>query len=327
MRIYRAMTKDHRRLPEPTPEIAARLEERLGELFLRQRLGVERDHEASVRRRNVFRLKAWVTHPFVIRNSLKLTGLHGRGERNAENLQVRRHDVRSPTLPRSFDGFTVLQLTDLHADISRRAMARLMELLPELDYDICVMTGDYRGDTFGPFDDALEIMGQLCGQLRGPVYGVLGNHDTVLMLPALEAMGIRMLMNEAETIVRSGTSIRLAGVDDGHFYQTDDIATAAADIPSEAFSILLSHTPELYSEAAEAGFDLMLSGHTHGGQICLPGSVAVTLEAKGLPRHMGSGPWQHGDMTGYTSPGAGTCVLPARFNCLPEVTLHRLVCG
>ena len=315
------------RLPEPTPEIAASLEERLGELFLRQRLGVEREHEAGVSRRNVFRLKGWVTHPFVIRNSLKLTGLYGRGERNAQNVQVRRHDLRSSILPRAFDGFTVLHLTDLHADISRRAMARLMELLPELDYDICVMTGDYRGDTFGPFDDALEIMGQLCGQLRGPVYGVLGNHDTVLMLPALEAMGIRMLMNEATAVERGGETIRLAGVDDGHFYHTDDIATAAADIPSEAFSILLSHTPELYSEAAEAGFDLMLSGHTHGGQICLPGSVAVTLEARGLPRQMGAGPWRHGDMTGYTSKGAGTCALPVRFNCLPEVTLHRLVCG
>lgn len=321
------MKRDDHRLPEPTPEIAAKLEERLGRLFLRQRLGVERDHEASVHRRNVFRLKGLITHPFVIRNSLKLAGLHGRGERNAENVQVRRHDVRSQILPRPFDGFTVLHLTDLHADISRRAMARLAELLPDLDYDICVMTGDYRGDTFGPYGNALEVMAALRRRLKDPVYGVFGNHDTVMMLPALEAMGIRMLMNEATSIGRGGATLWLAGVDDGHFYHTDDIATAAAGIPSDAFSILLSHTPELYSEAAEAGFDLMLSGHTHGGQICLPGSVAVTLEAKGLPRHMGAGAWRHGDMTGYTSAGAGTCVLPVRFNCLPEVTLHRLVRG
>jgi predicted MPP superfamily phosphohydrolase len=319
------MKRDDHRLPEPTPELAAKLEERLGRLFVRQRLGVERDHAASVHRRNVFHLKGWMTHPFVIRNSLKLVGLYRRGERNAQDVKVRRHDVCSPILPQAFDGFTILHLSDLHADISVRAMARLAELLPGLDYDICVMTGDYRGDTFGPFADALELMAGIRRQLKDSVYGVFGNHDTLLMLPALEAMGIRMLMNEAATIRRGGATLWLAGVDDGHFYRTDDVAAAAADIPSEAFSILLSHTPELYGEVAETGFDLMLSGHTHGGQICLPGSVAVTLEAKGLPRTMGSGSWRHGDMTGYTSAGAGTCVLPVRLNCLPEVTLHRLV--
>src|SRR3954465_14630772 len=89
------------------------------------------------------------------------------------------------------------------------------------------------------------------------------------------------------------------------------------------FSILLSHTPEVYRQAAQANFDLMLSGHTHGGQICLPGSIPIKLEAV-LPRRMGAGPWQYRDMTGYTSVGAGSSVVPVRLNCPPEITLHHL---
>ena len=94
------------------------------------------------------------------------------------------------------------------------------------------------------------------------------------------------------------------------------------DTPGE-FSILLSHTPEVYRQAAHANFDLMLSGHTHGGQICLPGSIPIKLEAV-LPRRMGAGPWQYRDMIGYTSVGAGSSVVPVRLNCPPEITLHHL---
>jgi predicted MPP superfamily phosphohydrolase len=106
-------------------------------------------------------------------------------------------------------------------------------------------------------------------------------------------------------------------------YRVDNIEKAAAGIPHDEFSILISHTPEIYRQAAHAGFNLMLSGHTHGGQICLPGGIPVTLEAV-LPRHMGSGPWKYHEMIGYTSVGAGSSVVPVRFNCPPEITLHHL---
>jgi predicted MPP superfamily phosphohydrolase len=99
------------------------------------------------------------------------------------------------------------------------------------------------------------------------------------MSPLMEAMGIRMLFNECETVVRGDDRIYLAGVDDPHFYRVDDIEKAASQIPREAFSILLSHTPEIYDRAASSGFDLMLSGHTHGGQLCLPGGIPIKLEA------------------------------------------------
>jgi predicted MPP superfamily phosphohydrolase len=86
---------------------------------------------------------------------------------------------------------------------------------------------------------------------------------------------------------------------------------------------LLAHTPEVYDRAMSARFDLMLCGHTHGGQLCLPGGIPIKLEAA-LPRFMGAGPWRHGAMVGYTSVGAGTSLLPVRLNCPPKITLHTL---
>ncbi len=314
--------------PGLTPDLLEKLERRLGRLHAKQRLGIEKDYEAHVFGHgiNFFHIENWYSLRSVIRSTLKLTGLYWRGRRNAERIQVRHHLVKLPELPASFDSFTILHLSDMHVDFSHGAMQRLIELLPSVGYDICVLTGDFRGNTFGPFDATLEGLAQVRTHLKNPVYGVLGNHDTVCMVPGMEEMGIRMLLNEAETIVRGSERIHLAGIDDAHYYRVDNIEKAASQFPHDEFSILLSHTPEIYRQAAHADFNLMLSGHTHGGQICLPGSIPITLDSV-LPRHMGSGPWKHHDMVGYTSVGAGSVVVPVRLNCLPEMTLHHLQCA
>ena len=306
-------------------KIFSKLEQRLGRLHARQRLGIERDHEAQVfgQGLNFFHIENWYSIHALMRGALKLSGFYWRGQRNAARIQVRHNTVQFAALPPAFDGFTLLQLSDLHAEMSEGAMRRLAELLPGLDYDVCVLTGDYRGPTYGPHEPALSIMQRLYRDLRGPVYGVLGNHDTIRMVPDLEEIGIRMLLNECETLSRNGQSIYLAGIDDAHYFRVDNIEKAAADIPHDGFSILLSHTPEIYRQAAHAGFDLILSGHTHGGQICLPGSIPVTLDSV-LPRRFGSGAWRYHDMAGYTSVGAGTAIMPVRLNCPPEITLHHL---
>jgi predicted MPP superfamily phosphohydrolase len=309
-------------------DILAKLEQRLGRLHARQRLGIETDHEAQIFGQGLtfFHLENWYSARSIIRNTLKLTGLYWRARRNAERIVVRHNDVVFKDLPPLFDGFTILHISDMHVDMNEVAMQRLSELVGEMRYDLCVLTGDYRGETFGAFEPALDGVGRVRSRLRGPIYGVLGNHDTIQMVPGLEAMGIRILLNECEVIGRGDQRIHLAGIDDAHFYRVDNIEKAALQIPDGEFSILLSHTPEIYRQAAHANFNLMLSGHTHGGQICLPGSIPITLEAA-LPRRMGAGPWQHGNMIGYTSVGAGSSVLPVRLNCPPEVTLHRLRCG
>jgi predicted MPP superfamily phosphohydrolase len=309
-------------------DILSDLERRLGPLHAKQRLGIETDHEAQVfgHGLNFFHVENWYSIHSVIRNALRLAGLYGRGLRNAERVELRNNDVKLGQLPPSFEGFSILHISDMHADMNQRAMSRLIELVDGMRYDICVLTGDFRGKTFGPFDAALEGVARVRAHLTGPLFGVLGNHDTIRMVPALEQMGIRVLLNESDAIVRGNERIYLAGIDDAHFYRADDIEKATAGIPAGAFSILLSHTPEVYRQAAHAGFRLLLSGHTHGGQICLPGSIPITLDSA-LPRRFGSGAWQHHDMIGYTSVGAGSSIVAVRINSRPEITLHRLQRG
>ena len=306
-------------------DILRKLEIRLGPLHARQRLGIERDHEAQVFGQGLtfFHLENSSWAEWIIRNVLKATGLYWRARQNAERILVKRNDMRFKSLPPLFEGFTILHISDLHVDMNEVAMNRLIELVGSMQYDVCVLTGDYRGRTFGPFQPALDGVARVGTHLKQPIYAVLGNHDTIQMVPGLEAMGIRVLLNECEPIVRKDQRIYLAGIDDAHFFRVDNIEKAALTIPRGEFSILLSHTPEVYRQAAHANFDLMLSGHTHGGQICLPGSIPIKLEAV-LPRRMGAGPWQYRDMTGYTSVGAGSSVVPVRLNCPPEITLHHL---
>ncbi len=306
-------------------DIVSRLEQRLGRVHARQRMGIERDHESRVfgQGLNFFHIENWYSVHSVIRGALRVTGLYGRGKRNAALVQVRKNTIRLRNLPAGFAGFTILHISDMHVDINADAMRRLSELLPDLAFDVCVITGDFRGKTFGPFDDTLAGLEPVRAHLGDAVYGVLGNHDTIRMVPGLEDIGIRVLLNESIRIQKSGRWLHLAGIDDAHYFRVDNIEKAAEAIPHEECSILLSHTPEIYRQAAHADFDVLLGGHTHGGQICLPGSIPVTLDSR-LPRRMGSGPWTYHDMIGYTSVGVGASVVPVRLNCPPEITLHEL---
>ena len=322
------LSKDNLSNDNLSDDILSNLERRLGPLHAKQRLGIETDHEAQAfgQGLNFFHVENWYSIHSVIRNALRLAGLYGRGLRNAERVELRHNDVRLGQLPVSFDGFGILHISDMHADMNPGAMSRLIGLVNGMRYDICVLTGDFRGKTFGPFDATLEGVARVRSHLAGPVFAVLGNHDTIKMVPGLEQMGIRVLLNESEPIPRGNERIHLAGIDDAHFYRVDNIEKAAAGIPHGALSILLSHTPEIYRQAAHAGFRLLLSGHTHGGQICLPGSIPITLDSA-LPRRFGAGAWKYHDMIGYTSVGAGSSIIPVRINSRPEITLHRLLCG
>src|ERR1700719_155562 len=306
--------------------VLEKLEERLGRLYARQRLGIEGEREGRVFGQgiNFFHPENWYLSASFIRTALMATGLYWRARKNAEDIKIRRHDIRAPQVPDSFHGFTILHLSDLHADMNSGAMRRLIELLPTVSYDLCVLTGDYRGKTYGPYQAAIDGFARVRAHLQGPVYGVLGNHDTIRMVPALEEIGIRMLLNESDAIERSGEQIHLVGIDDAHYYRVDNIEKAASSLPAADFSILLSHTPEIYRQAAHAGFQVLLSGHTHGGQICLPGAIPIILDSV-LPRRMGAGAWMYRGMVGYTSVGVGSCILPVRLNCPPEITLHRLL--
>ena len=315
-------------LTEAEKQALAALEPRLGHLHVRQRLGLERDYEARVFRAGThfFHLENWYSIHAWIRGILRLSGLHGRGRRNALDIQVREHDVVLPGLPASFDGFTLLHLSDLHVDMRADFVPTLIDAVRAVRYDLCVLTGDYRARTFGPCQATLDGLRQLREHLTGDVYAVLGNHDSLRMVPGMEAMGYRLLLNEWARITRDGESVYLVGIDDAHYYRVENYHRAANDVPSDAVSILLSHTPESYQHAAHAGFNLMLCGHTHGGQICLPGGIPVITDADS-PRSLARGFWKYHDMIGYTSAGAGSCIVDVRLNCPPEISLLRLRCA
>ena len=269
-------------------EVMRRLESRLGRLHAKLRLGIEREHDEQAFGQGLtfLHIENMPLAQAAIEVVLRATGTYWRGRANASKVALKRNDVRIAHLSKAFDGFTILHLSDLHADMSAPAMQRVNEMVRDLAYDLCVLTGDYRGRTFGDCGLCLESVARLREAVRGDIFAVLGNHDSIAMVPDLEEMGIRVLLNECAIINRGPGSLYLAGVDDAHFYRAENIEKAAANIPHDGVSILLSHTPEIYRQAAHAGFDLMLSGHTHGGQICLPGGVPILLEAK-IPRALG----------------------------------------
>lgn len=309
-------------------DVIKQLEQRLGRVHARIRLGIESEsgHRVFGGGTNFFHPENWYSTHSLIRFCLRVSGLYQRGVRNARNIQVKHNSIHLPHLPKPFEGFTILHLSDLHADMDRDTTHAIAATIRDLEYDICVMTGDYRASTFGDYETALEGMQRITLHLRQPVYGVLGNHDSVRMVPGLETQGVTMLLNESVLLERGDHHIALAGIDDAHYFRVNNLEKTVQNIPEDMISILLSHTPEIYRQAVHAAFDVMLTGHTHGGQICLPGGIPLTLDAK-CPRYMGSGQWRYRNMIGYTSVGAGTSIVNVRLNCLPEVTLHRLHTG
>ncbi|HRW50417.1 MAG: metallophosphoesterase [Caldilineaceae bacterium] len=298
---------------------------RVGETHLRQRLTIQVDHAGELlgRGRTLMHIENAEWLMIFIYYSLKVSGLYPWARRNCLDIQCVENDVFLPTLPRAFDGFTLLHLSDLHLDIDPELTGAIVRRLQDVSYDLCVVTGDFRASSSGSYNLALEYAAELVRHLKPPVYAILGNHDFIEFVPPLEAAGYTFLLNETVVLEREGARLYLSGVDDPHFYETDNLHSTRQAIPAGAPSILLAHSPEIYRHAAASGYDFMLSGHTHAGQICLPGRVHIQGNAK-CPRYMIYGPWRHGGMQGYTSAGTGSCGVPARIFCPPEVTLHHL---
>ncbi len=303
----------------------ARLLRRMGEVHLRQRLRMEAVHPGAVfgYGRTFFHLENWYSMHALIRGTLRLTGLYARGVRNARALRLNLNEVRLPRLPAAFAGFRLLHLSDLHLDMAEDFAELIAERVRGVEAELTVLTGDFRYRTHGDYGPALAALARLRPQLPGEVYAVLGNHDSVRMVPAIEDLGIRVLLNEHAVLERGGGRLYLAGVDDPHYFGADNLHRAAEGIPWGAVAVLLAHSPELYREAAACGFDLMLCGHTHGGQVCLPGGFAPMTNAD-CPRAFCRGGWRYRELAGYTSTGVGSSVVGVRYNCPPEVALHIL---
>lgn len=192
----------------------------------------------------------WYGQAAILTACLKAIGLYWRGRRNADAVQLRHNPIELPHLPAAFDGFRILHLSDLHVENSGGALHAVKQLLADMPpYDVYVLTGDYRAKSIGPRDAAVAAMRDLRGHVAAPTFGVLGNHDATAMIAGLEAAGIRLLLNETATITRGGARLHLAGIDDAHYFHTHDLAKVAPAADADV-AVLLSHTPEIYREAA-----------------------------------------------------------------------------
>ena len=264
--------------------------------------------------------------PKALRIVLKLSGLMKWASANALLYQLQEFEIPIEGLPRCFDGYRILHLSDLHIDEILDGGERLCQTVAGLEYDLCVLTGDFRFDTYGSSDEVMSRMARLMEVLdcSDGVVGILGNHDFIEMVPDFEAMGITMLLNESLAIERGEHRVWIVGLDDAHYYEVDDIARAMEYVDSSQSVVLLVHSPEVIEKAAEFGVALYLCGHTHGGQVCLPGGTPIIGNAR-CARNKLSGHWRHGRMQGYTHRGTGTSGLPVRINCPPDVSIHRLI--
>lgn len=258
---------------------------------------------------------------------LKASGLWRRGVENGLDLRLRTLSLSFADLPEAFDGYRILQISDPHLDCAPGLPEVLLDVVRGVETDLCVFTGDFRAGHKGPFTETgiLEAIGAITREVRAAdgFLGILGNHDAADMVPHLERLGIRMLLNETTTLRRAGAALQVTGVDDVHAFYTPAAHAALATRDDAAFKVLLAHSPELAADAADAGHALYLCGHCHGGQVCLPGGRAIVRH---LVRHrdLYAGLWRHGSMAGYTSTGAGLSGVPVRFNCRGEVTLFVL---
>ena len=285
--------------------------------------------EAKHTPRTVEKRRHWVTFRRLLALfgvALRLFGLYERGVRNALDIKLKRIELKFENLPSEFDGYRILQLSDPHVDFLAGPFDTALELISGEQVDLCVLTGDYRKRVSGPFEHILPTFEKLVARsrARSGIYAILGNHDCADMAEAFENLGIDVLVNETRSLQRGGAQIHVTGTDDVHYYYTD-AARAALETAPDGFKIALIHSAELADIAANAGFSLYLAGHTHGGQVCLPGGMPIITHMS-CHRRYASGLWRHGPMTGYTTTGIGVSGLPVRFNTRGEVVLITLRC-
>jgi predicted MPP superfamily phosphohydrolase len=247
-------------------------------------------------------------------------------------VEITRQPIQIERWPASLKGFRIVQLSDIHHSqfLSEREISEAVGMANLLDPDLVALTGDYVSHSAGYIPGCARALGGLRARLG--VFAVLGNHDhwtdAELMASELNAAGIRVLRNETVTIEQSGARFHLAGVDDLLVHR-DDLQQALSSTTRNEPRILLSHNPAIIREAARAGIDLVLSGHTHGGQInwrLLAGrrDSAFRRRLNRPSRRLMRGHAQLGGTQIYVNRGLGTVVLPLRYGCPPEITLLEI---
>ncbi len=286
-------------------------------------------HEKSYKRRTATKHKRNALHPLLILSIValgRLPNLMSRTSQEARSLSVTRTTVRLPHLPTSFEGMTIAFLSDLHCSyltppaFLHEVIDETMRLKPEL----ILLGGDYI--THGTM--YLRPLGDLLSRLRAPygVYSVMGNHDYWVDVGAVRAAlsqaGIVDLTNSGAWLRYDGSRIRIAGVGD-LWEDRQDLHAALDGTKENEVAILLSHNPDYVARLKDRRVKLVLSGHTHGGQVRLPGVGPLVTNSK-YGRRLVSGLISFDSFQLYVSRGLGTVIVPIRYNCPPELCLITL---
>ena len=276
--------------------------------------------------KSVFSRLLWEILIVIYKLFLRLFFLEKIAIRNTIEYRVEKVDVFLRNIPEVFHGFSILQLSDIHIESIVDNGKRLRQVISAQDFDLCVITGDFR---CGDVENCNVTMDMVRGlvemlQCKFGIVAVLGNYDIIEIVPPLEELGVKILLNESLPIKLGSDVIWIAGVDDPHFFRMHNLKLALQGICSKSTKILLSHSPEIIKDASDLDVDYYLSGHTHGGQICLPNGLPVITNCR-CRRKYSSGAWRYRNMSGYTSRGVGVSRVQARFFCPPEITLHRLM--
>ena len=293
---------------------------RLGAAAWQQRLAIEKSPKHRAKNHTLRNPPAW--HPYaILHGMLKLSGLMRLAHKQYLSPVVERNAFTLTNLPEALHNFTLLQITDIHADLDPGHLPFLIDTIKIVDYDLCVLTGDFQ-NAFDATSTAIELLHPVLSTIQKPCFAVPGNHDTIEMIEQLEQAGLPFLLNENVLINHDGATLHLCGIDDPIYFRGHNLVKARQGVAADAVTILLSHVPTTAEDASRLGYDIQLSGHTHGGQLCLPGGIPI---AKGsTPRSRASGAWRVGRLQGYTSRGVGASHIPARLFCPPEITLHTL---
>jgi predicted MPP superfamily phosphohydrolase len=270
------------------------------------------------------------------RSFLKLSALAAGGlalyaaEIARHELSVEQHALHLPRLPETFRGMRVVQISDFHyAEFSEGYFLRdMVERVNRLRPDMVLLTGDFV--SFGPLPKSFarrhaagcaEILSKIECPLR---YAIMGNHDCSVgekyVIGPLRENGIPVLLNQAVPLERGGQRLWLAGLDsaDQGKSRPEQAIPRAGGEPV----IVLAHEPDILPEIAKYKADLVLSGHTHGGQVRLPFLPPLVLPPLG--KKYVQGLFHYGDTQLYVNRGIGTVGLPIRLNCPPEITVLTL---
>lgn len=240
--------------------------------------------------------------------------------------EITETEIRLKRLGRGHDGLRVVHLTDIHHSLwtRLRVVRRTVHLANALEPDVVALTGDYVSFSPACVWPVARALGKLRARLG--VFAVLGNHDFHVgageMARALRAHGIHVLRNAHCALRAGGASLWIIGIDD-LWWSADDLGRALHNVPASDCKVLLCHNPMGIYPAAQKGIDLVLSGHTHGGQIRLPVVGSVYGRSK-LGKRFVDG-WNRLDGTQiYVSRGIGVSIVPLRVGCPPEITCLSL---